>query len=82
MVDVQRSALGEGGESLNVEPQVYGGRKMLVLFDTYNNKNRNDIWSTHILIDVDTLSSISYRVAFIRKYKGPSNSKRSMDSRS
>ena len=28
---VQRSALDEGGESLNVEPQANGGRKILVL---------------------------------------------------
>ena len=31
MVDFQRSALDEGGESLNVEPQANGGRKILVL---------------------------------------------------
>ena len=30
MMNVQRSALDEGGESLNVEPQAYGGRKILV----------------------------------------------------
>ena len=29
MVDFQRSALDEGGESLNVEPQANGGRKIL-----------------------------------------------------
>lgn len=31
MIYVQRSALDEGGESLNVEPQANGGRKILVL---------------------------------------------------
>ena len=40
-MNVQRSALDEGGESLNVEPQAYGGRKILVLINI-----RNDIWST------------------------------------
>ena len=29
---VQRSALDEGGESLNVEPQANGGRKIQLLF--------------------------------------------------
>ena len=29
MMNVQRSALDEGGESLNVEPQANGGRKIL-----------------------------------------------------
>ena len=32
MMNVQRSALDEGGESLNVEPQANGGRKILVLY--------------------------------------------------
>ena len=31
MMNVQRLALDEGGESLNVEPQANGGRKILVL---------------------------------------------------
>ena len=30
MEDVQRLASGGGGESLNVKPQVYGGRKIQV----------------------------------------------------
>lgn len=29
---VQRSALDEGGESLNVEPQANGGRKIQLLY--------------------------------------------------
>ena len=49
MVDSQRSALGEGGESLNVEPQAYGGRKILALLGD----KRDDIWSTHYLMIVD-----------------------------
>ena len=58
MVNVQRSALDEGGESLNVEPQAYGGRKILA------HLRWDFIWSTHILIDVDTymVSSIELRL--------------------
>ena len=55
MVDFQRSS-PDG----RVEPQAYRGRKILALLGD----KRDDIWSTHILIDVDTyiVSSIELRL--------------------